>query len=142
MNYRIFLVIGASILMVQGNALAARPSKNKVAPRSSQSPVEIRNSAMTARPAAPQFSSQDKSASIAVSDPEQVRYDQAKAKAKADPEVKALKAKADQATDEATARETSEAYNRTLFRKMKQLDRSISDRADLVEAAIIRKINE
>jgi hypothetical protein len=32
--------------------------------------------------------------------------------------------------------------NRTLFRKMKQLDRSISDRADLVEAAILRKIHE
>jgi hypothetical protein len=139
MNYRTFLVIGVSILVVQGNAFAARPNKKRVTPRSSPVPAEVRSSAAS-RPAA-EFPAINKSAS-AESDPEQVRYDQAKAKAKADPEVKALKAKADQATDDATARATSEAYNRTLFRKMKQLDRSISDRADLVEAAILRKIHE
>jgi hypothetical protein len=132
MNYRTFLVIGVSILVVQGNAFAARPGKKRAAPRSSPVPAEVRSSAAAARPAA----------EFPESDPEQVRYDKAKAKAKADPEVKALKAKADQATDDATARATSEAYNRTLFRKMKQLDRSISDRADLVEAAILRKIHE
>jgi len=85
----------------------------------------------TADPAAPPLS-----------DEEERRFEKAKRMAKADPAVQTLKAKADAAMSEKEARETSVAYNRALFEKIKELDSTVSERADLMEQAIMRRIDE
>jgi hypothetical protein len=73
---------------------------------------------------------------------EKFRYEQAKAKATEDPHVKSLKAKADDATTDEESRKALRAYNKALFDKIRKIDGSVSDRADRMEAAIMKRLSE
>lgn len=73
---------------------------------------------------------------------EKFRYEQAKAKAVEDPHVKSLKTKADDATTDEDSRKALRAYNKALFDKIRKIDSSVSDRADRMEAAIMKRLNE
>ncbi len=134
------------MMLAQGDALAGGPRhKQHTRTKPARGQVAVQDSAdgSAAQKAAADFTTDLFDPAVPEgSDAEDVRYEQAKAKAKEDPEVKMLKAKADEATGGEEVRRTSLAYNQTLFRKMKQIDRSIAERVDLVEAAIVKKIKD
>jgi hypothetical protein len=71
---------------------------------------------------------------------EKYKYDMAKAKALTDPEVLKLKEKAESAVSEDEARKAQRAYTKALFNKMRSIDGSIKERADRIEAGIIRRL--
>ena len=73
---------------------------------------------------------------------ERYRFDVAKAKASEDPQVKSLKAKADNASTDAESRKALRAYNQALFDKIRKVDKSVSERADLLEAAILKRLSD
>lgn len=73
---------------------------------------------------------------------EEHRYEEVKARAKADPVVQGLKEKSDSAISPSQAREAAISYNRALFQRMRELDKTLSERADLVENAILQRINQ
>jgi hypothetical protein len=73
---------------------------------------------------------------------ERFRFDQAKAKAVEDSQVKNLKAKADNAATEEDSRKALRAYNKALFEKIRKIDSGVSDRADRLEAAILKRLSE
>jgi hypothetical protein len=78
-------------------------------------------------------------------DPEEIEkkhYDQAKAKAMEMPEILALKEKADNAATDEESRRALRSFNKALFNKMRQLDPTIKDRADRVEAALMKRLLE
>jgi hypothetical protein len=72
---------------------------------------------------------------------EKYRYEVAKSKALEDAEVQKLKAKADGAVTDDEARAAQRAYNKALFHKMRSIDSSIKDRADRIEAAIMKRLD-
>lgn len=72
---------------------------------------------------------------------EKYKYDMAKAKALTDPEVLKLKEKADSAVNEDEARKAQRAYTKALFDKMRSVDGSIKERADRIEAGILRRLD-
>jgi hypothetical protein len=72
---------------------------------------------------------------------EKYKYDVARNKALEDPEVQKLKDKADGATSDEEARKAQRAYNKALFNKMRSLDGSIKDRADRIEASILKRLD-
>ena len=72
---------------------------------------------------------------------EKYRYELAKNKAIEDAEVKKLKEKADGATSDDEARKAQRAYNKALFNKMRSIDGTIKDRADRIEAAIMKRLD-
>ena len=59
-----------------------------------------------------------------------------------DPQVRSLKARADDAATEEESRKALRAYNKALFEKMRKVDGSLSDRIDRMEAAMLRRLNE
>lgn len=71
---------------------------------------------------------------------EKAKYDEARAKALEDAEVKALKEKADSAANEEEGRRALRAYNKALFSKIRRLDPSVKDRADSVEAGVMKRL--
>lgn len=73
---------------------------------------------------------------------ERFRFDVAKAKAAEDPQVKSLKAKADNASTDEESRKALRAYNKALFDKIRKVDKSVSERADLLEAAILKRLSD
>ena len=76
-------------------------------------------------------------------DPEEIErkhYDLAKAKAMEMPEILALKEKADNASTDEESRRALRIFNKALFNKMRQLDPTIKDRADRVEAALMKRL--
>jgi len=73
---------------------------------------------------------------------EKFRYEQAKAKANEDPQVKSLKAKADDATTDEESRKALRAYNKALFEKIRKIDSSVSERANQMEAAMMKRLSE
>ena len=73
---------------------------------------------------------------------EKFRFDQARAKAGDDPQVKALKQKADEASTDDESRKALRAYNKALFEKIRKIDGSVSDRATRLEAAILKRLSE
>ena len=73
---------------------------------------------------------------------EEFRFELAKSKALEDPEIASLKAKADNATTDDESRKDLVAYNKALFAKIRRIDSSVSERADRVEAAILKRLNE
>lgn len=73
---------------------------------------------------------------------EKFRFDQARAKAAEDPQVKALKQKADEASTDEESKKALRAYNKALFEKIRKIDSSVSDRATRLEAAILKRLNE
>ncbi len=70
------------------------------------------------------------------------RYEVAKNKALQDSEVQKLKEKADGATTDEEAKKSQRAYNKALFSKMRSIDPSIKDRADRIEATIMKRLEE
>jgi hypothetical protein len=73
---------------------------------------------------------------------EKWKYDQAKATAQQDGEVLALKEKADTAPSDEEARRALRAYNKALFARMRKADPSIKERADRMEAAVLKRLEE
>lgn len=73
---------------------------------------------------------------------EKFRFDQARAKAGEDPQIKALKQKADEASTDDESRKALRAYNKALFEKIRKIDSSVSDRATRLEAAILKRLSE
>ena len=59
-----------------------------------------------------------------------------------DPHVKSLKAAADDATTDEASRKALRAYNQALFDKMRQLDGSLRERIDRMEAAILKRLGD
>ena len=53
-----------------------------------------------------------------------------------------LKAKADDAATDEESRKALRAYNKALFDKIRKLDSTVSDRADRMEAAIMKRLGE
>ena len=72
---------------------------------------------------------------------EKFRFDQAKAKASADPEVMELKAAADSAVSEEDTRSAQRAYNKALFGKMRKIDGTLDERINSMEAAILKRLD-
>ncbi len=72
---------------------------------------------------------------------ERNKFAEARRKAGEDPEIVALKDKADSAASEEEARQALRAYNKALYQKMRKLDSSIKDRIDATEAAIMRRLD-
>ncbi len=73
---------------------------------------------------------------------EKFRFEQAKAKAAEDPQVKSLKAKADNAATDEESRKALRAYNKALFEKIRRVDGSVAERATRLEAAILKRLSE
>ena len=69
-----------------------------------------------------------------------VKFRAAKLVAMEDPAIKDLKTKADSEVDEAEAQKALSAYNRALFRKIREVDPSVSDYADRVEQSMTKRI--
>ncbi len=73
---------------------------------------------------------------------EKYKYDLAKTKAQADPEVQELKRKSEDAATEDEARKAQRAYNRALFSRMRKIEPGLKDRIDRVEGALMKKLGE
>jgi hypothetical protein len=160
MNPRLLFVIATAFIVAQADSSASNPRHRRPASSHlSRTARQVQDSASTSVTASaatqpqsePSSQSQpsaepaDATPTITIAggnDPAEARYQQAKSQAKEDPEVKALKARADQAATEDEARRASVAYNKALFRKVREIDREAADRASAVEFAIIRKINQ
>ena len=73
---------------------------------------------------------------------EKQKYDQARAKAVADPKIQELRGKADLAPSENESRKALRDYNKAMFKRMKEIDPSIKDRVDRMEAAVMSRLGE
>jgi hypothetical protein len=71
---------------------------------------------------------------------EKYHFEVAKIKASEDPQIRSLKAKADDATSEEESRKALRAYNKALFDKIRKIDSSVSERADHMEAIIMKRL--
>lgn len=81
---------------------------------------------------------------IAGGDPEiieKAKYQEAKARAGEDSRLKELKQKADEAPNEEEGRKALRAYNKALFQKMRSLEPDIKERADRMEAAVLKQLD-
>ncbi len=68
------------------------------------------------------------------------KYKNAHATALEDEKIKDLKAKADSAIDDAEAHRASVAYNKALFRKIREIDSSLDGYVDKVEEAMMKRL--
>jgi len=75
-------------------------------------------------------------------DDEEQRYAAAKEAAQADLAIQQLKTQSDQAAGVEPGRNAAIAYYRALFQKIREEDRSLTERANLTEAAVMRRLNE
>jgi hypothetical protein len=73
---------------------------------------------------------------------EKWKYDEARKRALEDPDVQALKQKADAATDPDEGRRALRAYNKALFDKMRSLEPSVKDRINAIEAGVMKRLGE
>ena len=87
-------------------------------------------------------SGSDPSNAVKAEEDDERRFQTAMEKAKADPRLQDLKAKADNALTDEEARKAATAYNRALFRRIRDIDNSVTDRANAIEEAILRRIEE
>ena len=69
------------------------------------------------------------------------KFKAVKAQAAEEPEVKDLKAKADGEVDEAAAQKALATYNRALFKKIIEIEPTVSAYAEKVEAAMSRRLS-
>ena len=70
------------------------------------------------------------------------KYDAAKTKAAEDPEIQALKQKADEAVTDDEANKAQRAYNKALFARMRKLEPLIKERIDRMEAAMMKRLGD
>jgi hypothetical protein len=68
------------------------------------------------------------------------KYKNAHAAALADEKIKDLKAKADNAVDDAEAHKASVAYNKALYRKIREIDGSLEGYVDKLEQAMMKRL--
>ncbi|MDB6152748.1 MAG: hypothetical protein JWL90_1201 [Chthoniobacteraceae bacterium] len=73
---------------------------------------------------------------------EKWKLSEAKTKALEDPELRAIKSKADAAVSDEESRKTLRIYNKALFSKIREIDPSIKERADRMEVAILKQLSE
>ncbi|MDH4470512.1 MAG: hypothetical protein QE493_06040 [Verrucomicrobiae bacterium] len=71
-----------------------------------------------------------------------VRYYEVRTEVEKEPELSALKEKADHATTDEEKRQALRAYYELLFARMKKKDPSISERCDLLEKAYLRRLEQ
>lgn len=71
---------------------------------------------------------------------DRARFHELKAQALQDPGLKTLKDKADNAAGDAT-RDAEKAYDKALFKKVREMDPSISDYLDRLEAATMKRLD-
>ncbi|MBX9742012.1 MAG: hypothetical protein K2W99_00500 [Chthoniobacterales bacterium] len=71
-----------------------------------------------------------------------IRYYQVRARVENDPEVAAIKQQANTAVSDERKRQALRAYYELLFKKMKSIDASISDRCDTMQAAYLRRLEQ
>lgn len=69
------------------------------------------------------------------------KYKNARKVALEDEQIQELKSKADSALDEDEAHRASIAYNRALFRKIRQVEPSIDGYVDQLESAMMKRLN-
>lgn len=69
------------------------------------------------------------------------KFKAVKAQAAEDPEVKDLKSKADGEVDDAAAQKALSAYNRALFRKIREIEPSVTAFSERVEASMTKRVN-
>ena len=72
---------------------------------------------------------------------ESTKYQTAKAVALEDAGIKDLKAKADGAITDSEAHSASVAYNRALFRKIREIEPSLDGYVDRLESAMMKRLN-
>jgi hypothetical protein len=72
---------------------------------------------------------------------ESTKYQTAKAVALEDAGIKDLKAKADGAISDSEAHSASVAYNRALFRKIREIEPSLDGDVDRLESAMMKRLN-
>lgn len=70
---------------------------------------------------------------------EEEHYEAVKAEAKADPHIRELKEKSDSALDDQAGRDAAIAYYRALFQRIRETDKSLTERANLAEEAVLRR---
>jgi hypothetical protein len=90
----------------------------------------------------PSASTEGASAEADADTKEQARFEAARSKALEDAHVKGLKEKADAASTEDESKTTLRAYNKALFDKIKKTDPTVSDYADQLEKAILKRLGE
>lgn len=71
-----------------------------------------------------------------------MRFETAKSKALEDAHIKSLKAKADEASTDAESKAALRTYNKALFEKIKKIDPSVSEWADRLEAAMMKRLSD
>ena len=71
---------------------------------------------------------------------EKYKYDVARSTAMEDPGLQQLKARADTASTDEEALKAQRAYSRELFDKMREIDSSLKDRLDRMEAALMKRL--
>jgi hypothetical protein len=112
---------------------AESPEEKKTSAESKDTAATTK-SGKKAAPAKP-----EKSTTEVVDDAE--KYKTVKAAALEDPAVKELKTKADGAINESEAHAASVAYNRALFRKIREIEPSLDGYVDKVEAAMMKRLS-
>ena len=144
MKLQLVLWFGLAVILTQSDVLASRPRHKKIATVSAQRMSNEANGSSYTAPAAGArpVASGPRPSPARSADPEQVRFEQAMAQAKQDAEVQDLKTKAERAAAGEDARRAAAAYNVSLFGKIRQIDPLVAERADLMEAAVLKRINE
>jgi hypothetical protein len=102
------------------------------------SATEKAKTAPAAKPSAKSKATGNRPDLTGMDDP--AKFKAVKAMAMDDPEVKDLKKKADGEVNEAEANKALVAYNRALFRKIREIEPSITDYATKVEESITKRI--
>lgn len=125
--------------------------KNKVNPAPSSTPEaqenEKKRENLTGEtpfvPAQGNENAQKKNFAAAMNDDEKEkeRYREMKAVAQEDKEIKALKGKADAATDDDAQRAAMKKYYKALYQKIRTLDPGLTDRTDRMEKAMVKRID-
>lgn len=69
-----------------------------------------------------------------------IKFRAAKVVAMEDPTIKELKSKSDSEVNEDEAQKAVAAYNRALFKKIREIDPSVSEYADKVEQSMTKRI--
>jgi hypothetical protein len=115
-------------------------TKKTASPSATPAPKPVKAAASTTtKPAKP---SNEPPADADPEVKEKFRFDQARAKAAEDPQIKSLKKKADEASTDEESKKALRAYNKALFEKIRKIDSSVSDRATRLEAAILKRLND
>ena len=126
-------------------AETAKPTEATTPPAPTKPETDTAKPAVETAPPAPKPGKTGKSASKpkapeAPALDDDTKYKNARTTALADEQIKELKTKADSAVDEEEAHRASVAYNKALFRKIRQVDPSLDAYVDPIEAAMMKRL--